>query len=79
MVGPHKNSMQDDIVEKRELLKKKFQQMQQPLINQSAAKQQSHSNIGIIQEQHCWAGKSFSDLLFIGIFCRFSSIQLSYA
>ena len=69
--------MQDDIVEKRELLKRKFHEMQQPKMNQAAAEQQFHSNLDVTSEQHCWSGKSFSDLLFIEIFA--GSAHLSSA
>ncbi len=69
--------MQDDILEKRELLKRKFHQAQQTSVNQLEVTQQSHSNIDIVPEQHCWAGKSFSDLLFIEIYA--GSARLSSA
>ena len=60
--------MQHDIVEKRELLKRKFREMQQPKKDQVGAEPQFHSNVDITPEQHCWSGKTFSDLLFIEIF-----------
>ena len=69
--------MQRDIVEKRELLKRKFHEMQQPKVDQVGAKQQFHNDFDVTPEQHCWSNKSFSDLLFIEIFA--GSAHLSSA
>ncbi len=69
--------MQDDILEKRELPKRKFHQVQQASVNQLGVTQQSHNNIDIVPEQHCWAGKSLSDLLFMEIYA--GSARLSSA